>query len=91
MQTDVDPWAVGQVIGISNEDIGTLVYAKVAEQSFPVAGVVYSNAGPAGAILTKKFRNEEPSLSEKTAAESRSLPVIGDVTQIFKLDTTSVA
>lgn len=88
VQQSINPWAAGQVIGINNENVGALVWAKVAEMDFPVGGVTYQRAGQGGNILVKKYRQVEPALSESTASESRSLPVIGNVNQIFKLDTT---
>lgn len=88
VQTAVTPWEAGQVIGINNENIGALVWAKVAEMDFPVGGVSYQRAGTNNYILVKKYRAVRPSLAEFTASESRSLPVIGNVNQIFKLDST---
>lgn len=88
VQQSINPWATGQVIGINNESIGALVWSKVAEMDFPVDGVVYQRAGQGGNILVKKYRQVEPALSESTASESRSFPVIGNVNQIYKLDTT---
>lgn len=88
VQQTINPWAAGQVIGVNNENVGALVWAKVAEMDFPVGGVTYQRAGQGGNILVKKYRQVEPALSESTASESRSMPVIGNVNQIFKLDTT---
>lgn len=91
VQTSFIPWEAGQVIGINNEQVGALVWSNVAEMSFPVGGVTYQRAGRQNYILVKKYRSVRPSLAEFTASESRSLPVIGNVNQIYKLDSTEGA
>lgn len=87
----VTPWEAGQVIGISDERLGALVYSDVAEMSFPAAQVMYQRAGVNNYMLVKKYRVVEPSLAEVTASESLSLPVLSNVDRIFKFDSTAVA
>lgn len=82
---NVQPWTKGQVIGINNERLGDLVWSFLAEMNAPVAGVVYQRADQF--ILASKYRVNRPSLAEFTSSQSRAVPVIADVKQIYKLDT----
>lgn len=90
--TNITPWAAGQIIfAPSNQQIGKFVWTELAEMSFPVGDTTYQRTGPESSILVKKYRDNTPALSEQTASESRALPVISNVNEIFKLDTTAVA
>lgn len=88
VQSTVNPWAAGQIIGLQNDQVGSLVWSDVVEASNPVGGVNYS-IGESG-ILIKQYRLVRPSLKQVTASESVSLPVIAGVNQIYKLDTTAI-
>lgn len=87
--TTVNPWAIGQVIGLQNDQVGSLVYSDVVEASNPVGGVNYST-GENG-ILIKQYRLVRPSLKQVTASEAVSMPVISGVNSIYKLDTTALS
>lgn len=78
------PWADGRVILAPAGKLGSLVYARLAEEGAPVAGVSYQKADEY--ILVSKFRDNRP-LTEFTTSQSRSLPVITNVDQIYSLDT----
>lgn len=86
---DVQPWAPGQIIGINNENLGDVVWSFLAEMNAPVAGVVYQRADEF--ILASKYRVNRPSLAEFTSSQSRAVPVIANVAQIYKLDTTATS
>lgn len=85
----VNPWAAGQVIGLTNDQVGSLVWSDVEESNAPVGGVNYSS-GENG-ILIKQYRLVRPSLKQVTASEAVSMPVISGVNSIYKLDTTTLA
>lgn len=85
----INPWAAGQIVGLSSEQVGSLVWSDVEESASPVAGVNYST-GENG-ILIKQYKLVRPSLKQITASEAVSMPVISDVNRIYKLDTTAVA
>lgn len=89
VQTTVNPWATGQVVGIVSDNLGSLVYSDVEENTARVAGVNYSNGE--NNILIKQYRLVRPSLKQVTASEAVSLPVISEVNRIYKLDTTTAA
>lgn len=89
VDTDVQPWEAGQIVGINNENLGDIVWASLAEMNAPVAGVTYQTADEF--ILASKFRVNRPSLKEFTTSQSRALPVISAVNQIYHLDSTQTA
>jgi hypothetical protein len=82
----IKPWAAGQIVFLTNEQVGTLVWTDVEEMNNPVGGVTYSRAEDF--ILLKQYRLVRPSLKQITASEAVALPVIADVQNIYKLDTT---
>ena len=86
VDTAVQPWAAGQVVGINNENLGDVVWSMLAEMNAPVAGVTYQVADEF--ILAAKFRTNRPSLKEFTNSQSRAVPVISAIEQIYHLDTT---
>lgn len=87
VDTDYQPWEAGQIIGINNNNIGKLVWSTLAEMNAPVGGVNYQIADEF--ILASKYRVNRPSLAEFTSSQSRVVPVISAVNQIYKLDTTT--
>lgn len=85
VQTIVRPWETGKVIAHGGGQVGILSYAPLAESKRPVAGVSYQTVE--NKILVKKYSVNRPSLKEFTASESRQIPVITNVDQIYSLDT----
>ena len=88
VQTSAKPWADGRVVLLSDTNVGSLVYARLAEQANPVAGVSYQLADQM--ILVSKFRENRPSLKEFTNSQARCVPVISNVDQIYTIDTLTV-
>lgn len=88
VQTTVKPWADGAVVFLTQDQVGTLTYARLAEQNHPVAGVNYQVVD--GFILVSKYRKNTPSLGEFTSSQARVVPVIGNVDQIYLLDSKTV-
>lgn len=88
IQTVVKPWADGAVVMLAQDQVGSLIYARLAEQNHPVATVAYQTAD--NYILVSKFRKNQPSLSEHTTSQARVVPVIANVDQIFLLDSKTV-
>lgn len=86
VQTAYKPWADGAVVGITSEQVGKLVYARLAEQDSPVAGVTYTEAD--SYILVSKFSVNRPSLAEFTQSQARVIPVIS--TSVYLLDSKTV-
>lgn len=85
----VQPWAAGQIVGINNDNLGDIVWSRLAEMAAPVAGVTYQIADEF--ILASKYRVNRPSLAEFTSSQSRAMPVISAIDQIYHLDSTATA
>ncbi|MBB6109718.1 hypothetical protein SAMN05421821_105136 [Mucilaginibacter lappiensis] len=82
------PWKAGSIVYTSAGQVGSLVYAKLAEQNHPVAGVTYELVD--GYILISKYRKNEPAVSEYTKMQARVVPVISNVDEIYLQDTTTI-
>lgn len=87
-QTVVKPWKAGSVIFQTSEQVGNLVYARLAEMNHPVSGVEYQTVE--NYILVSKYRQNKPSLAEITSSQARVVPVIANVDQIYMLDSKTV-
>jgi len=81
------PWKPGAVVLIPSDTLGSLAYARLAEQDHPAAGVEYQLADDF--ILVSKFNENRPSLKEVTNSQARVIPVIDNVDAIYTLDTTA--
>lgn len=87
-KTTFVPWKAGTIIYTTSGQVGSLVYAKLAEQNHPVAGVIYELVD--GIYLISKYRKNEPAVSEYTKMQARVVPVIDSVEEIYSQDTTLV-
>ncbi|MBN8821279.1 MULTISPECIES: major capsid protein [unclassified Spirosoma] len=87
-QTTVRPWATGAVVCLTSDQVGSLVWAQLAEMNHPVSGVEYQTAD--NYILVSKFRQNRPTLGEFTNSQARVVPVIANVTDIYLIDSTTV-
>lgn len=88
VQTPMIPWADGQVVGITTEQLGSLMWANLAEALHPVAGVSYETADQY--ILVSKFRTNRPSLAEFTNSQARVVPVLTNTDQLYYVDSKTV-
>ena len=88
VQTSFKPWATGAVVFVCSNELGALVYARLAEEDHPVTGVTYEKAEEY--ILVSKFRTNRPSLGEFTTSQARVIPVLSNVDQNYLLDSTAV-
>ncbi len=86
VRTSFKPWATGAVVALTSDTVGTLTYAKLAEQNHPVAGVSYETVDDY--ILVSKYRKNTPSLSEYTSSQARVVPVIGET--VYVIDSLTV-
>lgn len=87
--TAVNPWEAGQVIAINNDNLGSLVWSFLAEAQRPIDGVTYQTVDQF--ILASQYHTRKPSFAEVTSSQSRAVPVIAAVNQIYKLDSTQTA
>jgi hypothetical protein len=86
--TTINPWAPGAIVFICQEEVGTLTYARLAENKRRKVGVSYELVDDF--ILVSKFCKTEPSLSEHTKSQARVVPVINNVDQIYLMDTLTI-
>ena len=84
--TSYKPWNTNKVILLPTEDVGALVYSRLAEETVRVAGVEYTKAN--AYTLVSKYATNEPSLAEFTTSQAKCLPVIENVDQIYQMDIT---
>ena len=84
-QQSVKPFGNDNLIFLTTENVGSLVWANVAEKTNPVQNVVYSTVD--GFKLISKYSTPDP-LQEVTYGQALALPVIENVDQIYILDTT---
>ena len=76
------PWQSGVMTFTCSDQLGDLVWTNCAEQSRPVAGVVYQTVDDF--ILTDPLR-------EFTASQAMVVPILSNVDQIYTIDSTQVA
>lgn len=79
------PFNPNRVIYLTSEMVGSFVWGTLAEKTNGVEGVVYTTIDDHK--LISRFRTTNP-LTETTAGQSLSLPVIENVDQIYWQDLT---
>lgn len=87
VKTVTEGWTPNMVVLSTGTNIGSLVYSTLAEEEFPVEGVVY--AKPNDYILISKSGSTDP-VSEITAGQALAIPVLQNVESLFYLDTATV-
>lgn len=88
VKTAKKPWGAGQVVFLTSLEVGSLVWAKVAEMNHPSQNVTYSVVDDF--ILVSKYVLNRPSTAEFTSSQAMVVPVISDVESIFVLDSKTV-
>lgn len=83
------PFKAGQITFTATDRLGDVIHTRLAEQDSPVGGVNYELADEI--ILVSQFRMNRPSLAEFTTSQSRSVPILYGVEQMFFLDTTKIS
>lgn len=87
VQTVKKPWTAGMVALAPAGNLGSLVYARLAEQNSPVGGVTYQTVDDF--ILVSKYRKNDP-LAEYTSSQARVVPVLSNTDQIYLIDSKTV-
>lgn len=85
----VRPWKAGAVVFLTDMNVGSYVYARLAEQDRPVGGVNYQVVDDF--MLVSRYSMNRPSLKEITNSQSRVVPVISNPYAIYTLDSTVTA
>lgn len=84
---NVKPWKEGVVAFLTDNQVGDLVYATLAEENHPAKDVTYVKAN--SYILLARGVETRPSLMEFTRSQARVVPVI-NADSVYLLDTTQV-
>lgn len=84
VQSITRPWQEGTITFACDEQLGSIVWTRLAEQNHPVANVAYQTAD--NYILVSKYRENRPSLKEYTTSQSRVIPVISNVDRIYTMN-----
>ena len=86
-RTSVKPFNPNNIVFVCSEQLGALVYGRLAEQTNPVQGVKYNTID--GYKLISEYSLVEP-LREITAGQAFCAPIIEVADQLYMLDCTDV-
>lgn len=85
--TTKQPFAANTVVLLTSEQVGRLVWARVAEMDFPVNGVEYATVD--NYILLSEYSKNDP-LAEFTSSQALALPVLDNTSSIYYINTQQV-
>jgi len=90
VQTTVTPWATGALVFLTQEEVGTLTWARLAEMnpSNQDKGVTYKVVD--GYMLLSSWAQNKPYLAKFDSIQARVVPVINNGSQIYLMDSTTV-
>lgn len=75
-------WETANVVGTPSKKVGRLVYSRLVEEDYPVAGVTYQKSGRY--TLVSKWATTDP-IREFTGGQAIVLPVIDNPSSIYVL------
>lgn len=79
----VKPWADNAVVFLTDLNVGSLTYGRLAEETFPDNAVDYQKVDDF--ILVSKYHKNDP-IKEFTSSQAIVLPVINNIDNIYILD-----
>jgi hypothetical protein len=82
-QKSVKPWADNAVVFLTDLNVGSLTYGRLAEEAFPDKSVDYQKLDDF--ILVSKYHKNDP-IKEFTSSQAIVLPVINNIDNIYILD-----
>ena len=88
VRTDVTPWKDGTIVFTCDDQVGSVVWTRLAEMNRPAKNVSYQTADEY--ILVSKYHTVRPSFSEFTTSQARVVPIVNNVDRIYTLDTKTV-
>jgi hypothetical protein len=90
VQTTVTPWATGALVFLTQEEVGTLTWARLAEMnpSNQDKGVTYTIVD--NFMLLSSWAQNKPYLAKFDSIQARVVPVINNGSQIYLMDSTTV-
>ncbi len=87
-RTSVNPWATNAVVFLTDLNVGTLTYGKLAEETFKAEGVNYTKVDDF--ILVSKFHEKNP-IKEFTTSQALVLPVLQNIDSIYIMNCEEAA
>lgn len=88
IKTNNTPWKDGTIVFTCDDQVGSLVWTRLAEMNRPAKNVSYQTAD--NYILVSKYHQVRPSFSEFTTSQARVVPIVTNVDRIYTLDTKTV-
>jgi hypothetical protein len=82
-QKSVKPWADNAVVFLTDLNVGSLTYGRLAEETFPDKAVDYQKVDDF--ILVSKYHKNDP-IKEFTSSQAIVLPVINNIDSIYIMD-----
>lgn len=82
------PWAENAVVFLTQMQVGTLTYGRLAEEDHPAKQVDYTKV--ANYILLSKYHKNDP-IREYTSSQALVLPVIDNMDSIYIMDCEEAA
>lgn len=87
-KTNVTPWKDGTIVFTCDDQVGSVVWTRLAEMNRPAKHVSYQTAEDY--ILVSKYHTVRPSFAEFTTSQARVVPIVTNVDRIYTLDTKTV-
>lgn len=85
--TTKQPFAANTVVLLTSEQVGRLVWSRLAEMDYPVNGVEYATVD--NFILLSEYSKNDP-LAEFTSSQAIAVPVLDNVNSIYYINTQQV-
>jgi len=82
-QKSIKPWADNAVVFLTDLNVGTLTYGRLAEETFPSKNVDYQKLDDF--ILVSKYHLNDP-IKELTSSQAIVLPVLNNIDSIYIMD-----
>ena len=88
VKTNNIPWKDGTIVFTCDDQVGSVVWTRLAEMNRPAKQVSYETADDY--ILVSKYHTVEPTFAEFTTSQARAVPIVANVDRIYTLDTKTV-
>lgn len=88
VKTNNTPWKDGTIVFTCDDQVGSVVWTRLAEANRPAKNVSYQTADEY--ILVSKYHTVRPSFAEFTTSQARVVPIVTNVDRIYTLDTKTV-
>lgn len=90
VQTVVNPWAVGALVFLTTEEVGTLTWAMLAEMSPTNQDKSVDYKVVDNFMLLSTWNQNKPYLAKFDSVQARVVPIINNGNQIYLLNSTTI-